>query len=129
MGATGDLRGICFDAIVTFILCLKLCTDEVCIIVNNECIIRIMIIMLHCPLALQNSQAAAVAAAVANVRAQDERTAQRKRKREADNAASSSRQVGTITIALPPQAGTLRPQAPANDPPLTAVVVAAKCAG
>jgi hypothetical protein len=30
---------------LAFILCLKLCTDEVCIIVNNQCIIHIMIIL------------------------------------------------------------------------------------
>jgi hypothetical protein len=88
-----------------------------------------MTIMLHCPLALHNSQAAAVAADVASVHAQEELTAQRKRKREADDTASSYRQVGPVAIALSPQAGTLRPRAPANDPPLTAAVVAAIAMG
>ena len=42
----GVILTLCtLDALVTFILCLKLCTDEVCIIVNNQCIIHIMIIL------------------------------------------------------------------------------------
>ena len=100
-----------------------------CIDIDNIWIIRILTIMLHCPLALQNSQEAAVAGALASVRAQEDLTAQRKRKRETDAAASSASQVGPSAIALPPLAGTLAPQAPVNVPPMTPAVVAAIAMG